>query len=1627
MNEDLMIEFIKECSKIINEIKRKNNNIINKSLDSFMTNLTSLKEQISSNNTNLINSLLLLSTESFCEAINHIITLKYSKFFYNILILLKKFIEYNLFSKEKSNDIIIIIKQFYNNQKTNEESRKKIMEIIQTYIFSEYFGINYNVLSSLYILILKEFNITNLSRNKDFKNPIRLLFTTLTDKIYKSNNLEIIAKITQFIFSWYSFSIFNNKDNQESLYENINDELKKEVKELFYKNKNNIYIQCLSLELLSQGFVNLNNNNIIIDKGNDELNNFVKEQIINDLLFEVNIIKNNYSLSKDELIFLHYLKICKFLKILFFNYSFNYEIIQPIIEMMNDRQNEKNKIIWKSYLSYGLLSQIISNYELLVKIYLWNKEQLKNIFLSLIIFLNNIHDNILDKNNEEYKRRNIYENKIFLEGDEIIILKEENEKIFINLINESIQNIINSLINNNIKNNENDEIILDMNIFCVICDYLRNLIFNLFSKEINKDNEIYPNFQIFKESNNEFSIYINYIKNLLILYNKIDNFNKKNETLKLLCDLALNFSDKNKKEEKNILIALFLLELAKEIKLLNKDSFVILLQAIEVFNRKYNYLKLNEYIKKDIYKIINDMNNNYINPKIKKKKKKTKIRIEIKIKEEEEDDESNKNGIIEKIEIHKDNVLPDIKKKEENNLYINELCKEINELFLDKNIFDFESVQCIIDALCSCIDLSIQKMKNNYSKYTLTEKNIINYNNINNFNEDNLNTFIFEINFYFSKILSLTLLNLDNIYILFEPFISVVNKLIDNKVMIEFSVDVLCALIPEILLNYKKIKSYINKNINEENKIWINEKWQKVLFSPLLTLLSQPELFVLLKPKIFISIEKIIQKSGNYIDSFGWDSILQICIILSNYNNEDTFIIIKEILNDYNEYLSIFSVIPLMKLLKLFICEEKDKNINFSSIELFWSCANIIDDYLKEKKFINENQKLYFINFIKEKEIKVYCEELYLKLFSYLTEINTSNNIEIKKTALNIFTEIFVSKMNIISKDNCLKIIYEIFFQTFSINSDKYLSDNKNYENEKILEISLLCIIKIIKEYLNQNEIQVDIFEIYLNKIIKIIPFCSNILIIDILKSLVEIKASNNLNTSLVETKIEAYFIILSLIKSYLKNPNFFLDNKFKSIMYRLFSSILSYLNLIPNIQTYSDENIKDIFDIIDSLLNHVCKLESKLLTSKQSKILDFENDLFIFLEKINIKNNVVFKYLFNKMNFDLKNPHSEAICRRSFECFHNLIYKKIIDKKIFVNNDEEKEIICKYITNIKNIMILRNNNEIVELFFNSSIEKNNIKHEINLDKYLENFIKIINEICKNFLKISEDNGYSDEKEKTNIINNMSDILFLILDLFEVMFKQSITGFQSIDKKYYSLINEIYQQIDIISSNFILNKLYYYILLIICNEKNNIYEKIERKLMFLIKLISDISYENIINNGDSSLISLNHFIINELFKICKYKTNEQILNEINHLNININKENYIHKYIKTSKILTNLLIQKAIVNLKKFREEEKKMGDMPLNRGRIYEIISLLTNLKKLEIYPCFNDLNKEEFKVKQNKEVNEYDFISKSKKLHLFYIQPILSDFIYSKENSIKSLIKEIFNEITNIINLPKLIDFCE
>ena len=128
-----------------------------------------------------------------------------------------------------------------------------------------------------------------------------------------------------------------------------------------------------------------------------------------------------------------------------------------------------------------------------------------------------------------------------------------------------------------------------------------------------------------------------------------------------------------------------------------------------------------------------------------------------------------------------------------------------------------------------------------------------------------------------------------------------------------------------------------------------------------------------------------------------------------------------------------------------------------------------------------------------------------------------------------------------------------------------------------------------------------------------------------------------------------------------------------------------------------------------------------------------------------------------------------------------------------------------------------------------------------------------------------------------------------------------------------------------------------------------------------------------------------------------------------------------------AKICSSLLIQRIIENLKNFRDYEDKLNDVPLNQDRVKEMVELLNNIKDLELFPNINQLEiEEEIEIKK-KEVSIFDLLAKTKKIHLFYLQPILNDFIYTKEQIIKNIIKEIFEESTKIMEIPNINDFNE
>ena len=122
---------------------------------------------------------------------------------------------------------------------------------------------------------------------------------------------------------------------------------------------------------------------------------------------------------------------------------------------------------------------------------------------------------------------------------------------------------------------------------------------------------------------------------------------------------------------------------------------------------------------------------------------------------------------------------------------------------------------------------------------------------------------------------------------------------------------------------------------------------------------------------------------------------------------------------------------------------------------------------------------------------------------------------------------------------------------------------------------------------------------------------------------------------------------------------------------------------------------------------------------------------------------------------------------------------------------------------------------------------------------------------------------------------------------------------------------------------------------------------------------------------------------------------------------------------------TPILIKRCKEILKKFLSDEIKSGAMPLSRSRLEDIKYVLEKLKKLEIYPDYNKIEdmkkekKEENKIEDNEQQEILGFILKKKKSHLISLLPLLSEFITTKENEIKILVKDIFKIISSELGI--------
>ena len=92
---------------------------------------------------------------------------------------------------------------------------------------------------------------------------------------------------------------------------------------------------------------------------------------------------------------------------------------------------------------------------------------------------------------------------------------------------------------------------------------------------------------------------------------------------------------------------------------------------------------------------------------------------------------------------------------------------------------------------------------------------------------------------------------------------------------------------------------------------------------------------------------------------------------------------------------------------------------------------------------------------------------------------------------------------------------------------------------------------------------------------------------------------------------------------------------------------------------------------------------------------------------------------------------------------------------------------------------------------------------------------------------------------------------------------------------------------------------------------------------------------------------------------------------------------------------------------------------MPLSRSRLEDIKFVLEKLKVLEVYPDYIYVDEKDLNEKKNKEKDMMDFILLKKKSHLISLLPLLSEFITTKENEIKILVKQIFRIISEELGI--------
>jgi hypothetical protein len=260
------------------------------------------------------------------------------------------------------------------------------------------------------------------------------------------------------------------------------------------------------------------------------------------------------------------------------------------------------------------------------------------------------------------------------------------------------------------------------------------------------------------------------------------------------------------------------------------------------------------------------------------------------------------------------------------------------------------------------------------------------------------------------------------------------------------------------------MRSSINRNLIE--KLWEMDSWQNTIFTPYKHI-AQLNISQNININIIYNLSKILQNSGHFLNYQGWNNYIQICDILVSKNDEiiceNVFRLIEQIINEYAEFLTLSNINCLINNLEIFAQYKKNTNISFIAITMFWNISGIAEKYIKliklpeealeaskEYNSLSDYQKDFFRKYETREERLIYTNNIWVDFFSKILGICADNLFDVRKSAINIFADIFVAKNFLIENTTAIEIInknfLEILDKSYSIFEDK-MKSNRSKKN----------------------------------------------------------------------------------------------------------------------------------------------------------------------------------------------------------------------------------------------------------------------------------------------------------------------------------------------------------------------------------------------------------------------------------------------------------------------------------------------------------------------------------------------------------------------------------------------------